>query len=283
MVIVGLTGGLGNQMFQYAAGKALSHFCQTDLKYHFEDHYKLAQRQLRISNFNISGSLLSQGEGKGYFPLRLVKRRLFNMLGRNINGKAYFEKKPYSFDTNFFDSHDDVYLIGFWQSYRYFESISDILKQEFTLKNSSPKFQLAVDAIHKFSNTVSIHVRRTDYTNPKSLFGSLELDYYKSALVQMEKAVGICTPVIFTDDPAWARDNFGFLKGLVFAADFHLEDFEELILMSRCSNNIIANSSFSWWGAWLNSNDAKLVIAPKNWHTVHTEESELMPDDWMRL
>ncbi|CAN5374923.1 alpha-1,2-fucosyltransferase [soil metagenome] len=283
MIVVNLSGGLGNQMFQYAAGRALAEYTKTELRYHFEDNYKLARRELKLMNFNISGALLQSDEAKDHLPLRKIKRRLFGLLGRNVNGKAYFEKRYYSFDQDFFKNSEEVYLLGFWQSYKYFESIESTIRWEFTIRHKSENLILAIKKVSGDRNPVAVHIRRTDYTNPKSNFSSLDIDYYKRAAFKIESTIGSCTYVIFSDDIGWAKESLSFLSSRIYASDFGLEDFEELALMASCDHNITANSSFSWWGAWLNSNPEKVVIAPHHWHTAHTTDSELIPIDWLRL
>lgn len=283
MVIVNLMGGLGNQLFQYAAGRALSLHHQTELKFIFEDHYNLAKRVVKIQHFNIAGQFLKNGEAKDFFPRRRVKRRIFKFFNLPYEGKIYREQYSFDFDNNLFCLPPDVLLYGMWQSHQYLSSIESLLYKELTLRAPSERFKVAKENIKALENPVSFHVRRGDYTNKKSGFVPLTREYYEKANAHFKASVQPFTPVIFTDDIEWVKEALAFPYKPVFVSTFGLEDFEELSLMSACSHHVIANSTFSWWGAWLNPNKNKSVVAPEHWHVLHTENSTLIPDSWIKL
>lgn len=283
MIIVNLMGGLGNQLFQYAAGRSLAVHHGTDLNYVFSDNYLLAKRSVRIDKYKIEARLLPAGAESDYFPKRNLARALHKMMGLNYEGRIFREKKYYDFDTAFFCLPEKTYLYGFWQSYSYFENIENIIHNEIAIKNPSSNYLKATECIKSLNKPVAIHVRRGDYLNDKSGFFSLSEAYYIAADRYLLENVGKYTPLIFSDDTEWVKNHMNCVKDPIFASDFHLEDFEELILMSHCSHHVVANSSFSWWGAWLNSNPDKYVLAPRLWHPLHTAHSKLIPPTWIIL
>lgn len=283
MIVVNLMGGLGNQLFQYAAGRSLAIHHGVELKYVFSDSYPLAKRSVRIDKYEIEAAPFQADPGNDYLPKRKLTRVLYKLLGLNYDGRIYRETLYYDFDPAFFGLPDKTYLYGFWQSYAYFENIGDRIRKEVMIKNPSAKYLNAVDHIRSLMNPLSIHVRRGDYLNVKSGFSSVSESYYEVANRYAMDRFGNYTPVVFTDDNLWVKNHLNFLKEPVFASDFQLEDFEELMLMSQCLHHIIANSSFSWWGAWLNSNPDKWVVAPRQWHSLHADHSKLIPPGWIKI
>lgn len=282
--MINLMGGVGNQLFQYAAGRALSKFHNVELKYYFEDGYGLASRSEKISKFNIEGDLLKRDEALDYFPKRGITRRLLKYMDLPYDGKMYRESSDFTFDPHVFELPKNVLLYGCWQSPRYFESIGTELRKELEIKNPSNSYLRAVEHVRLLENPVSIHIRRGDYLNKASGFFSLPIEFYHRADQYMVSNVGVYTPVIFSDDVVWVKDHFSFLDSPFFVSDLQLQDFEELVLMSKCNHHIIANSSFSWWGAWLNPGHAKTVVAPRKWmNNENVSTNELIPNEWARL
>lgn len=163
------------------------------------------------------------------------------------------------------------YLEGYWQSEKYFKDIRRVLLKDFTLKKETNNFLKLKKLITK-TNSIGIHVRRGDYVKRAvtgKYHGILNAGYYHKAIGIIRKEVKNPRFFVFSDDPA--------------ISDFSgLTSPEELILMSLCEHNIIANSSFSWWGAWLNKNPRKIVIAPRRWFRAKTD-SEIVPQPWIKL
>lgn len=179
-----------------------------------------------------------------------------------FNVKAQFSK--FWQRNNYFD--------GYWQNEKYFKKIKPILLKDFTLRNKSDKF-LKFKKMISNTNSVSIHIRRGDYVErkvTKDYHGVLGFDYYFKAFELIGKKTKHPRFFIFSDDP-----TISSFSGLT--------DGEELILMSKCKHNIIANSSFSWWGAWLNKNPSKIVIAPKKWFGVGVKNTVALPKEWIRI
>jgi hypothetical protein len=285
MIIVNIKGGLGNQMFQYALGRKLALQNNDELK------LDIAQ----VSNTNVADT---------YRPFRL---RAFNISATEAAGKDSERfRYPYGkvswalekfrtkilrqFNTGFepaiLQKKGNIYLDGYFQSPKYFDDIRDVLLQDFTLK-AALGTDAATFADMMDGNAVSLHVRRGDYvSNPKvqKLYGSCSLAYYKAAIEEIKKE--ILTPVwfIFSDDIAWVKQNLPLPDSSVFIEGKEITDAEELLLMSHCAHNVIANSSFSWWGAWLNRNPEKTVIAPTPWFDYDPDfTSDILPTTWKQL
>ena len=179
---------------------------------------------------------------------------------------------------------EDNYYRGYWQSYKYFESISQIVKSHFVFPSFTESKNITMYSFIESNKnrTVSIHVRMGDYVNHKSLGEVCTLDYYRKAILKIEEKIQNPIYIIFSNDIVWCKENFK-LSNVEFV-DWNSGElsFRDMQLMSLCNNNIIANSSFSWWGAFLNSNKYKTVIAPKTW-TKEDVAEDLIPKDWYRL
>ena len=200
----------------------------------------------------------------------------------------YYKERHFHYDPDLNKANQDLYLDGYWQSEKYFVSYRDDLLKAFTLKADLHEQTLRYRKMIEESKAVSLHIRRGDYiSNPhtNSVHGTCSLEYYKKAVNQITKRVKNPHFYIFSDDLAWTKENLSFIKVVTFVElDEKIPDHEEMYLMSWCQHNIIANSSFSWWGAWLNQNPHKTVIAPKKWFndtTINT--NDLIPEDWLCL
>jgi len=287
MIIVKLTGGIGNQMFQYAMGRAVAIRNKTDLAMDISwfDRYKnnLAPREYALDNFNISGKLLRTG-----IFHRILSKLTFLENLRPPQKRYYIkEKQIFHFDPEVFKISKDVYLNGYWQNEKYFKDIEEIIRKEFTLKN--PFSEIAFKIAKKISetNSVSLHIRRGDYVEDKitnQFHGICSLDYYLKAISIILEKVGRPSFFIFSDNIEWAKNNLKLNYPTIFVSDNPIKDSEELILMSQCRHNIIANSSFSWWGGWLNNNVGKIVIAPQKWlNDSSIDTSDLIPKSWIKI
>jgi hypothetical protein len=280
-------GGLGNQMFQYAIGRSLQCVDEENrqLRLYFEDGYRIAVRQYKLDAFRIAATIATPAELREVGPERKLRRRLKVALHLPIEKHVVREKTIFVWDESIMNISDDVYLIGFWQSHRYFSSIRERLIEDFQLKETTAGFRSKWERIAPSRNSMALHIRRSDYLKPISGFSVLPETYYLSALGQAASRIGDFDIFVFTDDPEWANANMGALCGdrrYEVISHPSITDYEELILMSRCSHQIIANSSFSWWGAWLNDNKDKVIIAPASWNG--TDESiplnDLIPAGW---
>ncbi|MEQ8239750.1 MAG: alpha-1,2-fucosyltransferase [Cyclobacteriaceae bacterium] len=281
MILVHLMGGLGNQMFQYAAGKALSTRLNLPLKVHFEDHYQHAKRNFALEVFNIKSTFPTPDELNTYLPDRGIKRKLKQLFKLPYQGKLYREPEIFVLDQGFFEIASGVYLSGFWQHTGYFDPIETALRDDFTFKNPAKGENLRVlEAIQSKPLTCSIHIRRTDYTNPASGLYPLPISYYQESVKTLEDTIHQKPNYyIFSDDADWVQDNFTAVPRARMSIVAHNDGahaHEDMRLMATCDHHIIANSSFSWWGAWLNADNDKKLIAPFSWdNSLNSKKSGL--------
>lgn len=293
-------GGVGNQMFQYALGKNLSFLKNVDVKFDITWFDKFEKdtvpRYYSLQEFNITEKIATKKEiGKMEKYKKINGRRNFLHNFFIANDSIYVRERSTNFDKRILEVKDNTYLYGYWQSEKYFKNVRDIVRKEFVLKNKpSNNFKESIKLINEFdNNSVSIHIRRGDYTlnKIKKTIGLCPLDYYYKAIKFIKKNIKNPMFFIFTDDVEWVKknlrinDSIKFIsRSKVISTESKNKDYEELILMSRCKNNIIANSSFGWWGAWLNNNPNKIVITPKQWFKKQTMNSDDIPlKSWLRI
>jgi hypothetical protein len=299
MVIAKLKGGLGNQMFQYAYGRAFALRKKDTLKIDITSYKQKSTdtpREYSLSHFMIDAGISIANDNEirvAQYPHgRLSKyQQIFSQkILRRFNvgwNPRYFSSKMLAVKHN--------YLDGFWQSHKFFESISPIIQNEFKLRESfQPEAQKVADLIQNSKqqniSAISIHVRRGDVardakTNP--YYGICTPEYYTKAINCVRAKYPNLRFFVFSDDIDWVKQNIPLPRTdseTVFVSRPEITDYEELILMSQCSHNIIANSSFSWWAAWLNQNPHKTVIAPKEWITKHKNwHTDTIPPSWTRI
>ena len=209
-------------------------------------------------------------------------------LGFSLTGEI--EEKDFFYDQSLLQPKDNNCIYGNFQSEKYFINIRNILIKEFTLKrNISDYGKIVKDEINKSSCSCSLHIRRGDYlTNSvvNKVHGVLGLDYYKKAIKLLEEKQGDVQYFIFSDDIQWAKENLNIEKSFFVDDQKERTPNEDVYLMSLCNHNIIANSTFSWWGAWLNDNDKKVVISPKQWFMdkkINNNTFDLIPSIWIRV
>jgi hypothetical protein len=293
MIIVKLFGGLGNQLFQYAAGRSLAAHHNISLKLDVRDIASNRVRPYSLSPFKIVEDFASEEEIariKGT-DRSFLSRWCFSLAEKM---KPYYSRsvfrEPYlkPFDANVFKTPTAVYLDGYWQSERYFINIQDIIRREFTIKFEPNYENIKLAENICSTDSVSIHIRRGDYISKPETYrvhGTCELDYYARCMEIISKAVSKPHFFVFSDDYLWSTNNLKLIDRNVTHITHNIgTDFEDLRLMSMCKHNIIANSSFSWWGAWLNSNPKKVVLAPKRWFNEATYDTrDLVPASWTKV
>ncbi|OGY40458.1 MAG: hypothetical protein A2418_02955 [Candidatus Brennerbacteria bacterium RIFOXYC1_FULL_41_11] len=289
MIKTRLFGGLGNQMFQYAVGRALSLRLKTNLGLDsswFDDNkYLDTNRQFGLDAFNIASRKLERVDLKG-----IKLRRFFSKFG--LSSKNYIKEKYFNFNKDIVHLSDDVYLDGYWQSEKYFSDFEETIKNDFNLRYPLSREAAGVhEIIIHAPVSCAIHIRRGDYVvNPGINFyhGACSLRYYRDAVDYIKK-YSLSTEVsffVFSDDINWVKKNFIIEKGIFIEFENRdgFKDQEEMILMSRCQHQIIANSTFSWWGAWLNKNKQKIILAPDKWfNNVLIDTKDLLPDSWIKI
>lgn len=288
MIIVKLMGGLGNQLFQYAAGKALAEKHKTALKLDLifleADSEQHSKRDFALDLFDLDYEICSPAERAVFYRDSLLNRILPIPFKRNYLAI----ENSFHFDPAFFSFPENTYLNGFWQSEKYFLPVRELLLQGTIIRAEMPaKAEEAKKAILG-SNSVSLHVRRGDYVsnkNAQAYHGNLGADYYVKALDYLKAMQKDLKIFVFSDDIEWVRSNLNLSAGEEYI-DFNTgrNSVFDLHLMSLCRHNIIANSSFSWWGAWLNQNKQKKVIAPQSWFANRQiETKDLLPANWIKI
>jgi hypothetical protein len=294
MIIVRLIGGLGNHMFQYAVGRVLS------LKWHSDLYLDITQlinppqnitpRSYELDNFNIKAAVASKDLLK---QVPLSRKDMFRIGLQRIFSRApifhYVKEQTVDFDRRILSLPDNVYLDGNWQSEKYFSGISDIIREEFQiLSNPSESNQKMLEKIQE-CNSVSIHIRRGDYiSNPKThrIHFVCNEEYYRKAKEIILKQIENPHFFIFSDDPIWAQNNIVPDASVTYIShNTGIQSNEDLRLMLHCQHHIIANSSFSWWGAWLGKKPGQVVVAPGRWFTSEEEHNmnDRIPKKWIRL
>jgi len=295
IVVTRLIGGLGNQMFQYAAGRALALRSGAALKLDLSGFAVYPKRHYELGDFLICATPASDVD-RAAFGLRAAGalaewgRRVRRLLGTDIGseGSPIYTERHFHFDAQVRDLTPPVYLDGYWQSEKYFSDCAELLRQEFTPSMSLDGENAAMAARIAAVNAVSLHVRRGDYVSELDVsryHGICPPDYYRSAVDYIAQRVPGIHLFVFSDDQHWVRENLRFdLPTTLVAANSPDRGFRDMQLMARCRHHIVANSSFSWWGAWLNPARGKIVVAPRRWFDASSNDTrDLIPPDWVRL
>jgi hypothetical protein len=281
-------------MFQYAAGRALAIRSGADLVLDLSGFKDYALRHYELADFSIRATVVGEvGGAKSSTliasPLARIWSKFKRSAGLEVDRLMPIYAEPhFHFDSTVSSLKAPVHLKGYWQSERYFDDIADVLRREFSAPSGpdseNQQLQNQIDAV----NAISLHVRRGDYvSNPTTnkYHGTCTIDYYREALNLMRSRVGDPKLFVFSDEVDWARTNLDFDLPTVFVtANNSGRGYRDMLLMARCRHHILANSSFSWWGAWLNPSKAKIVIAPRNWFA--SEDictKDLIPESWIRI
>ncbi len=193
----------------------------------------------------------------------------------------------YAFDESYLMTQGEIYLDGYWQSEKYFAEIEGIIRRELIIQPAAVS-KCSVAASLQGSQSVSLHVRRGDYVhNPivRNVHPVCSATYYDQAVKYIAERVSNPHFFIFSDDIAWCRENLNFSYPVNFVThQYPVENYLDMYLMSKCCHHIIANSSYSWWGAWLNSNPDKIVVAPHQWFSdPRLSSADIVPAGWVKL
>lgn len=296
MIVVKLMGGHSNQLFQYATGRRLADHLGVKLYMDKSWFTTIAQgdtlRTYELGQYKISQDFIASTR------LALVK----NLNDTSIKAKVYsyskgllktrlvhYREKGHGFDPGVLKLDDNTYLEGFWQNENYFKDIRPKLLKEIELITELREEEKQVLDKIKATESISLHVRRGDYvSNPDAskFHGLTPVDYYRKAVktIQSKLRQKSFHIFVFSNDIAWCRHNLKLDLPTTFV-EGNKAGAEDMRLMKHCKHNILANSSFSWWGAWLNQNPAKVVIAPKIWFQDKqaNRETQIIPEPWIRL
>ena len=270
VIITQLTGGLGNQLFQYAIAKAIAVKNGVPMKIDLSFFKDYKWHAYSLAPFNIDENFASAQECNDLLnpSLSLFSRGL-NKLTKKEKQSYKLEEKGFAYDRSNLEEAPPKYMIGYWQSEKYFTSIEKTIRKDFEVKiPPSEQNQKILDEIIK-TNSVSIHIRRGNYVSDEvinNFHGTCSMEYYENAISYIKEKVDNPIFYIFSNDIPWSREHLNFEGTKVFVdVNDDTTDYEDLRLMQNCKHNIIANSTFSWWAAWLNSNPSKTIIAPKQW------------------
>lgn len=292
MIIIKLKGGLGNQLFQYALGRKLAIARNVDLKFDRTFYERNSARTYLLDNFNICGSVASVDQIHKYLkPTNNTLHNFYRHVSEAvipIQYRNFVLENRFAYDKNINLVGNDVYLDGYWQTEKFFIDIQKILTKDLTIKYPLSIEVLSIAKRIMSDNSISIHIRRGDYAaNPISerMHGVCPISYYRDALEYLCEKIPSPTAYVFSDDIQWAKKNLildipiEYVSGNV--SRYVIDDF---YLMSLCKHHIIANSTFSWWGAWLADNPAKIVIAPSKWFNNSKHDTrDIIPNQWIKM
>jgi len=273
MVIVRLTGGLGNQMFQYAAGRALADrlgaelLLDTRVFEHTLAFRAYTRRAYALAPFKLRAKLATAADLRNW-PVWVVEIGLRLRLVRPLFRRWHFES-AITYDAGVGTLNHPVCLIGYWQSERYFIDIADRIRADFTLSQPLAGANANLLALAHSVRSVGLHVRRGDFIsldNAAQMHGLCSIEYYRHAISLVRERCPECRFLVFSDDPRWARAELPLDPSAVFVTGNEQSPELDLALMSACKHHIIANSSFSWWAGWLGYSPEQLVIAPSPWY-----------------
>lgn len=292
MILSHILGGLGNQMFQYAASRSLSLTRGVPLRLDASDFagYGLHQSFELARVFSCPVTLAEPEDVRavlGWQSSRSIRRivarpELRFLRSRHLVVEPYFHYWP-----GIRDASPPCYLMGYWQSERYFTDVAHTIRADFTFRQplAGPNLELAQEIGRV--KAVSLHIRRGDYaSNPKTLamHGVCSIAYYETAVRYIAERVEAPHFFVFSDDMDWVRANLNMNHPCRYVDHNRgAESYNDMRLMSLCRHHIIANSSFSWWGAWLNPNPDKIVVAPKRWFARESNLKDLFPQGWATL
>jgi len=280
MIIIRLKGGLGNQLFQYAFGRLLTITKNVDVKYKFSGNKEDTQREYKLKYFNAKANMATDEEfqktrypfGKFSKIAELIKTKILRQFNMGYIPELLNKKNGY--------------LEGYWQSHKYLEPIKKQLLEEISLKN--PESINKYDILNKIKNTNSIcvNVRRGDYFASKkniAEYATFGPEYYQDAFKLIKQKIKDPNLFIFSDDIEWCKKNVITDIPSTYCPT-EIPDYESFIIATKCKHNIITNSSFAFWIAWLNQNPNKIVISPQKWNNRYPKEyKDLLPKEWIQI
>ena len=295
MIIVRLLGGHSNQLFQYAVGRstAIRHNAELKLDLTWFDEkfaHGTTPRHYELGAYPIAAQIATRKDlakvttNSARSPLGRLSQKF-----RKENGITQLTESGLGLNKPVLNAPDNVYLVGYWQNEKYFKDIRPILLKDLeptkTMNLANKKYLKQIESLE----AVSLHIRRGDYVSDKTTnayHGLMSVEYYKKAVNIIEKNLGgkPFNIFVFSNDIDWCKQNLGFKQTTTFV-EGNTDGADDIRLMKHCQHNIMANSSFSWWGAWLNINPDKIIIAPRVWFLDEksNRETDIIPKDWIRL
>jgi hypothetical protein len=270
LIITKLIGGLGNQMFQYAIARRLAFMHNQVLKLDISSFKEYKLREYYLNHLNIIEQIATDEEINYLKDIRHVKEKYFH------------------FNPEILELSKDLYLEGYWQSEKYFKDISEIIQQEFSVKQPLTGDNLRLGNLINSCDAVAVHFRRGDYvTNPVvyQYHGVCQMEYYHQAIRRIINQAPKAHFFAFSDEPDWVKQHIQLeFPFTVVDINSSNNSYEDLRLISFCKHHIIANSTFSWWGAWLSRFFGKIICAPQRWfNSPGLNTYDLIPDGWQLI
>ena len=273
-----VSGGLGNQLFQYAAGRSLASRTNSRLVLDVSFYDKGRHRTFELDQFSIQADVQHRPSNITWMS------RGLQLMQSVLSRERIYREPHFQFDPHFDNIQPPVTLTGYFQTYRYFEGIEQQIREELRVPDPSDMETLQLSQRLSDQNYAVLHIRRGDYvssTKASRIYAQCTLDYYQAAMERLPTSNPV---LVLSDDLPWARENLPAIRPLVFPeAKLDRPGLADLWLMSRATHHIIANSSFSWWGAWL-AVKGGLKIAPRRWfHDPTMNDTDLTPEEWIRI
>jgi len=292
LIISHIIGGLGNQMFQHALGRAQSTARNVPLRLDLRDFsgYALHNGYELNRVFGISTPQASAAELGKVLGLRAhnrIRRLLMRRWLAGLRGRHLAIESQIAYWPDIAAIPDECYLLGNWHSEKYFQAVESQVRSDFAFPVPLVGLNAELEQQIAGCTAISVHVRRGDFAaDPATLavHGLCSLDYYRKAIAHIASRVSNPQFFMFSNDMAWVRDNLHIDHPCHYIDhNTGLDSHIDMLLMSRCRHHIIANSSFSWWGAWLNPSREKIVVAPERWFAANWDSSDIIPPAWVRL
>ena len=275
MIYCFLKGGLGNMLFQIAATKSIAKIKGVETCFpNFSNHLEYANKRWHLQYNENAQSFQSPNDSNEYRTFLIL-----NEVPQKTTNPVKVYNYPFHY-TNFIPKENNFVIDGYFQSEKYFIDIKKELLNTFKPDSSTEAFINKKYGKLLSTKTVSLHIRRGDYVNLKNLYNILDKEYYKKSL----DVIGdYDNCLVFSDDLLWCKNNLDF-KNITFVENE--KDYIEMFLMSKCDHNVVSNSSFSWWGAWMNQNPNAKIIGPDKWFEKgysNLNEKDIIPDNWIRI
>ena len=286
-MIVRITGGIGNQMFQYALKLKLDSLsnepCNIDIRFYQSENIHNGYELDKVFGINATqyeGPLRAFAD-----QLKLLYKIFFRIGVRSLKTAHHVTEIRTCYRSDVFMTEKNCYIDGYWQSQEYFQGVEDVVRKAFQFPEFTEQENLKLEQIINTKQSVSLHVRRGDYLGVSRFVSLGKTNYYQSAIEYIKSVIEKPLFVVLSDDIEWSKENLDLPVDSIFVTwNQGNKSYRDMQIMSICKHNIIANSSFSWWGAWLNNNPEKLVIAPSRFFNGNIEDdSHIIPEGWKTI
>lgn len=297
MILVRLMGGMGNQMFQYAAARALAEKNKTLVKLDLDvlldrtptpNMMRFFDYELHV--FNSQQNFATVKEKYYFMPFtKNVLKRVFNKIRFAISPRRFYKQPNDNYDNSFLNLPDNYCIEGRFQSEKYFKPYEDIIRKEFKFNINLPEGAKKIENQILNTNSIGIQVRRGDYVyNPhfNNMLGTKDLSYYENGIELITKGDKNFHIYVISDDIPWCIENLKFNYPTTYLSDELVSPNHhvQLYLLSCCKHFVISNSTFAWWGAWLSSSINKIVVAPEIWFADRTiNDKDVVPESWIKI